>query len=235
MRQVRIMALLGGLACWNEKETPSLSLTEQQDQRVVTVIEGCESWNGEHKEWCALQSMGSHDLSGSLVEKVCELMETEDVADLCWEMAVRQGNAPGEESLCEHIKSDFLRDSCHLTAVAREIPQGYDPADEIPLSALLQLCDRTGALRPACAELLVSARQDAWASSREDRHEHMTHEVRQMVMSWYPPLGEDRSFGMAIGMAVAQLNLDLGENGACEVFAYGPPKLACIHNAHKDR
>ena len=229
------MVLFGSLSCGEDDAEPSTFLSDQQDPRVATVIEGCDSWNGEHREWCALQSMGSHDLSGSLVETVCEHMQTEKVADLCWEMAVRQGDAPGEEALCDHIESEFLQDSCRLTAVAREIPHGYDPEETIPLAGLLQLCDRTGALRPVCAELIVSSRLETWASSLEDRHEHMSHDIRQMVLSWYPPLAEDRSFGSAIGLAVAQLSLDLGENGACEVFAYGPPKLACIYNAHEER
>ena len=230
MTRIRALSLpVVCMAC--EPEVQETSLTEDQDSRVVEVIEGCEAWTGVHKEWCSLQAMGSANLSGSLVSEVCERIVTTEVADQCWEMAVRQGNAPGDEALCEHIESDLLRDSCHLVGVGREMPWEADNEEEFELSELLALCDRTGDMRSVCASYLLEIRQDTWAASGDDRHAHMTHEVRQIVSTWLPPLKEDRDFGTQVGLAAYNLEPELGEIGACEVFPYGPPKLACIYAA----
>jgi hypothetical protein len=230
MTQTRsLLLVLAASAC--EQEVRQTSLIENQDSRVVAVIEGCEAWTGVHKEWCSLQAMGSANLSGSLVPAVCERMVTQEVADQCWEMAVRQGNAPGEEELCDRIESDLLRDSCHLVGVGREMPSEADDDSVVELSELLELCDRTGDMRSVCASYLLEIRQDIWAASGEDRHTHMTHEVRQMVSIWLPVLKEDRDFGSNVGFAAYDLEPELGEIGACVVFPYGPPKLACVHAA----
>lgn len=236
MTRVSVMAILLVMSgCGSTEATEEVSLTEDLDNRLVQVIEGCDAWSGAHKEWCAVQAMGSADLSGSLVATVCDRIQTQEVADQCWEMAVRQGSAPADPSLCGHIDGDLMRDSCYLTGVNRDMPISYELEEEPPLSALIEMCDRTGGLMIDCAILLVSRRGPSWVASGSERHAHMIHEIRQLITTWYPPLGESRKFGMAVGDAAAELSLDLGDNGACEAFLWGPPRLGCISVAHSGR